>query len=168
MDSARPHWFEKTCLTTAILACCATSLLATPAAAQGVVGEWTFDGSGADSIGTNDASTFGATSFVPGIAGEALRIDGQGGGATMDSIVADMGAGEFSISMWVKYEGHFVGHVRHEHPFTSGWGDQGPWNYRTVDLFAERGGGNTYFWGNGVPSQVANGQTAPWISAQNT
>ena len=154
---------------TSLSACALLAALALPGVAlAGVVGEWTFDGASTDSVGTNDASTFGATSYVPGIAGQALRMDWQGGGATMDSIVADMGAGDFSISMWVKYEGHFTGHVRHEHPFTSGWGDTGPAASRSIDLFAERNGGNTFFWANGNGTQIANGQTAPWISAQNT
>lgn len=119
-------------------------------------------------MGANDATLFGASGYAAGKVGSALSITANTGGASMDNVLAGVGTGDFTISMWVNYKDTFTGHARHEHLITSGWYQNhlGMW-FRSVDLFAESGGGNTIFWVNGSGTEVGNGQTAAWIAQQN-
>ena len=125
-----------------------------------LVGRWTLDGNINDAVGINHGAAFGNTSYVAGVGnqGQALRINAQGGGASVDSIVDYFGTGDFSVAVWVNYHGDFAGHARHEHIFLDG-GAGGQLN-----LFAERNGSGYYWW---VGSQVAVPGAAPWISAQD-
>jgi len=124
---------------------------------------WTLDGDGLD-VGGSDFATFGNVSWVPGVDGLALRINGQGGGASTADLLSGFGTGPFTVTAWVNYHGDFVGHVRHEHIFFST--DNG--RLRDVDLFAERGGGQTYFWTQGLGTQWYTFGTASWIGQQDT
>lgn len=139
-------------------------LFALSNAQAGLVGEWTLDGDALDSTGANDASTFGSTSYDSGVVGDALSIDAQGGGATMDSPFADIGTGDFTVSLWVNYDNDFTGHARHEHPITSGHTGGGNID---LNIMAERSGSQMYWWVNGTGTQVvASG--APWVNNPGT
>lgn len=133
---------------------------------------WKLDGSLQSSKGPIDLEAFGSTGFVPhgGVSGDAFRIGAQGGGAMMQSIFAQFANGPFSVSLWIKYENHFVGHARHEHLITSGWqfGPEGEIQRadRAVDLFAERDGSRGFAWVNGSGTQqIWNGPV--WTLQKN-
>ena len=114
-------------------------------------------------MGASAFTRFGSTSFVPGYDGQALRIDGQGGGAWAPDLLSQFGTGAFTLSAWVNYHGDFAGHARHEHIFFSTDGD----HTRDVDLFAERAGGQTYAWTQGHVTSIYSGATASWIGQQD-
>jgi hypothetical protein len=152
------------------------SLGVTTAQAQTLVGRWTFDdpaNPGADSVGNNHATIVGGQAgAVDGIGpgatpSRALRITGNRSHAvTQRSVLAAIGRGAYSVGLWVRYDGsRFVGHARHEHPITSNWGAR---NARALDVFAERRGDTTFFWGNGAGTQSAQAGIQNWVSRPNT
>ncbi len=128
-----------------------------------LVNYWSFDGDGLDLVGGNDFSVFGATSYVGGVDGDALRVDWQGGGASTPDLLSQFGTGPFTAAVWVNYHGDFVGHVRHEHIFFST--SNGRW--RDLDLFAERNGTQTFYWTQGLGTQWYTFAGASWITAQD-
>ncbi len=128
-----------------------------------LVNYWSFDGDALDLVGGNDLSVFGATSYVSGVDGDALRINWQGGGASTPDLLSQFGNGPFSLAVWVNYHGDFAGHARHEHIFFSTSNGA----RRDLDLFAERNGTNSFYWTQGLNTQWYTFVGASWITQQD-
>lgn len=133
------------------------SLLVAGQAKSSPTGKWTFDGDTSDSVGSNDAIRLGDTSYVPGKVSRALRFDTERGGAYMSSILSEMGLGDFTVSVWIKYEGHFTGDGR-AGIITVGRdsGDRG------IDISGAPAGSRYSWWANGEFDKVVVTHAAPW------
>jgi hypothetical protein len=80
-----------------------------PAVAQcpsGVIGYWPMDGDGTEQVNSIPGSVVGVASFVPGVVGQAVDLDGDG--AYVDSGVSpelsDFGGHQMSLAAWVYRE----------------------------------------------------------------
>lgn len=96
-----------------------------------------------------------------------MRINSQGGGASISDLLSQFGNRALSVSAWVNYSGHFIGHVRHEHIFFSTNNNTS----RDMDLFAERPTSplaQTFAWAQGNGTQFVTGRRASWVAAPNS
>jgi hypothetical protein len=66
---------------------------------------WTGDGTTADSAGGNTAVLHGDATYTDGLFGQAFYLDGDGDWVEVpDNPSLDPGAGDFTASVWVKYD----------------------------------------------------------------
>jgi hypothetical protein len=70
-----------------------------------LTGWWRWEGSGADEITGRDADLQGDAGFAPGLVGEALTLEGHGDFAAVpDDPALDVGSGDFTVAMWVRFD----------------------------------------------------------------
>jgi hypothetical protein len=70
-----------------------------------VTNRWTWDGSGADAVGGQDAELVGDASFEPGFIGQALTLDGDGDFAQVaDDPAVEFGTADFTFLLWVRFD----------------------------------------------------------------
>ncbi len=87
--------------------------VATASLSDGLAAYYPFDGNGNDASGNAyNASLYGATSFVPGVSGSALRFDGASAFARASSAVGNLG-NDATIAFWFKPDAsNFLGEAR--------------------------------------------------------
>merc|ERR1711964_849587 len=69
-------------------------------------GYWTFDSDGSDSsANSRDFTMYGSPSFVSGLIGNAVNLDGTDdhGRRNVDDEAFDFGSGDFTIQAWVNF-----------------------------------------------------------------
>jgi hypothetical protein len=87
------------------------ALVAAPTAAQevtdGLIAHWpldeTFGTAVGDNHGANHGTRFGAVTGLPGLVGGAYEFDGANDGLTIANRLGNFGAGDFTISAWVRF-----------------------------------------------------------------
>jgi hypothetical protein len=95
------------------LALTAASVLALTASAHAaLVHEWQGNGNANDSVGTNNGSLVGDTTFTTGVSGQAFSFDGNGDDVEVPDDPSHYFSGSFTIDAWEKTtdgnDQHFV------------------------------------------------------------
>src|SRR5689334_23033537 len=85
------------------LALTAASLLGLAASAQAtVIHEWQGNGNANDSVGTNNGSLVGDTTFTTGVSGQAFSLDGNGDDVEVPDDPSHYFSGSFTVDAWEK------------------------------------------------------------------
>ncbi len=173
---------KKTLFLASLALLASVALSGTASAAGGLVGWWKFDDGGGtvakDSSGLgNDGAIKGGTTWVPGIMGGALQLNGSGY-VVIDSVLNDITGTNITLSVWIKTTSASEGNVFAANDASSGYalmfGIQGgnPYRWDTADaqyppavndnqwhmLTLVRNGGTAYIYVDGV-------QRATWASS---
>ena len=70
---------------------------------EGLVAHYAFDGDASDSTGQSPGTLFGLTSFVPGVIGQALRLDGINSYVAIDGLLYDSsGFSGVTVTAWIR------------------------------------------------------------------
>jgi hypothetical protein len=97
-------------LALALTAACLLALASTAHAA--LIHEWQGNGNPNDSVGTNNGSLFGDTTYVAGVSGQAFSFDGSGDDVEVPDDPSHYFTGSFTIDAWEKTtdgnDQHFV------------------------------------------------------------
>ena len=73
-----------------------------PTAHAALIHEWQGDGNANDSVGTNNGSLFGDTTFTTGLSGQAFSLDGNGDDVEVPDDPSHYFTGSFTIDAWEK------------------------------------------------------------------
>ncbi len=65
------------------------------------VARWSAEGNATDTRGGNDGTRVNSVTFAPGVVGQAFSFDGEGGYVELAPHIADFGAADFSIGLWL-------------------------------------------------------------------
>ena len=85
------------------LALTAASILGLAGSAQAaLIHEWQGDGNANDSVGTNNGSLVGDTTFTGGVSGQAFSFDGNGDYVTVPDDPSHYFSGSFTVDGWAK------------------------------------------------------------------
>src|SRR5690348_8680379 len=85
------------------LALIAASIFAlAPSAHAALIHEWQGNGNANDSIGTNNGSLVGDTTFTTGVSGQAFSFDGNGDYVSVPDDPSHYFSGSFTLDAWVK------------------------------------------------------------------
>lgn len=92
-----------------VLCSCFSSGLTAQMVTQDLIAHWRFDEVGgtfvADSVGRSSGSNLGASPNQQGISGRAMSFHGASQGVLLQNVLGDFGAGDFTLSTWVKADG---------------------------------------------------------------
>ncbi|MCH8219656.1 MAG: LamG domain-containing protein, partial [Planctomycetes bacterium] len=70
---------------------------------EALVAHYAFDGDASDSTGQSPGTLVGVTNFVPGVSGEALRLDGINAYVAIDGLFYDSsGLPEVTVTTWIR------------------------------------------------------------------
>src|SRR5256885_7945286 len=79
----------------------ATAALAlAPSAHAALIHEWQGDGNANDSVGTNNGSLVGDTTFTTGASGQAFSFDGNGDDVQVPDDPSHYFSGSFTVDAW--------------------------------------------------------------------
>src|SRR5436305_12380957 len=88
-----------------------TALALAPSAHAALIHEWQGDGNANDSVGTNNGSLVGDTTFTSGVSGQAFSFDGNGDDVQVPDDPSHYLSGSFTADAWEKSRdgsGHHV------------------------------------------------------------
>lgn len=132
---------------------------------------WPGNGNTDDVTGGRDGVLNGDTAFAPGIVGQAFVLDGEADWISVpDHPSLDVGTGDFSIEMWVKFD--TTDDVHGKQLFAEKWvatginGENLGWTFgkeldRVLGFFTEGGGGSPT--NGGIATMPLNIPTGNWI-----
>ena len=80
----------------------ASALALTGSAHAALIHEWQGNGNANDSIGTNNGSLVGDTTFTTGVSGQAFSFDGNGDYVTVPDDPSHYFSGSFTVDGWAK------------------------------------------------------------------
>jgi len=148
-----------------------TSLLLTVSIAlcssvnAGLVGHWAGNDNALDSVAANDGLWTGNTTYVPGRIGSAFQFDGLSYVSIPSVPAYQFGTGDFSVSLWVKFDalqGNFDGFL-HKDNYGIGGAPTG-WLFNVANGL----GGVGMEVRNGPGGQVANARESSTSFILNT
>ena len=87
----------------ALLIATTTALALAPSADAALIHEWQGDANAHDSVGTNNGSLVGDTTFTTGVSGQAFSFDGTNGVGLTGSVNGPLNitSNQLSISAWI-------------------------------------------------------------------